>query len=177
MKATPWFMLVLSLLAALFAGGTTIGQERDDEGFVSIFNGKDLNNWDGDPKFWRVEEGAIVGETTAEKPTRGNTFIIWKDGEVDDFELKVSYRIKGQNNSGIQYRSKRQNDWVVGGYQADIDAGDTYSGILYDEKGTRGIMAERGERAVFDKEGKKLAEKFAEKEALQKEIKKEDWNE
>jgi type 1 glutamine amidotransferase len=175
MKTTPLF--VLSLLAALFAAGTTIGQERDQEGFVSIFNGKDLNNWDGDPKFWRVEEGAIVGETTAEKPTRSNTFIIWKDGEVDDFELKLSYRIKGRNNSGIQYRSKRQNDWVVAGYQADIDAGDTYSGILYDEKGSRGIMAERGQRAVFDKDGKKSAQNFAEKEALQKEIKKEDWNE
>jgi len=176
MKATSRLLIVTSLVAALSVSAATSAQERDEAGFVSIFNGKDLNNWDGDPKFWRVEDGAIVGETTKENPTKGNTFIIWKDGEVDDFELRLSYRIKG-GNSGIQYRSKRFENWVVGGYQADIDSADTYSGILYDEKGTRSIMAERGQRVVFDKEGQKRAEKFAEKEALQKEIKKEDWNE
>ena len=101
-----------------------------------------------------MEEEAIVGQTTAENPTEGNTFIIWKDGEVDDFELKLSYRIKG-GNSGIQYRSKRSEGWVVGGYQADIDSADTYSGILYEERGHAQIMAERGQRVVFDKAGKK----------------------
>jgi hypothetical protein len=175
MIARRWFCLGVSLVM-LLAASELRGQEHDEAGFKSIFNGKDLKGWDGDPKFWSVEEGAIVGQTTPENPAKGNTFIIWKDGEVDDFELKLSYRIKG-GNSGIQYRSKRGNDWVVGGYQADIDSGDTFSGILYEERGPRGIMAERGQRVVWNKDGKtKEVDQFGDKEALQKEIKKEDWN-
>lgn len=176
-RRTPFFLFLgISLVIGFLTGGEAAwSQEEDEAGFKAIFNGKDLTGWDGDPKLWRVEDEAIVGETTKENPTKGNTFLIWKDGEVDDFELRLSYRIKG-GNSGIQYRSKRHNDWVVGGYQADIDSGDTYSGILYEERGSRGVMAGRGERAIFDKEGKKSAERFAESGDLQKEIKKEDWN-
>ena len=173
--AVRMLLVAVFCIPLVFARAELNAQDSGDAGFKSIFNGEDLKGWDGDPKFWRVEEGAIVGQTTPENPTRGNTFIIWKDGEVDDFELKLSYRVSG-GNSGIQYRSKRGNDWVVGGYQADIDSTDRYSGILYEERRPRGIMAERGERVTFDKDGKKHVETFGEKDALQKEIKKEDWN-
>src|SRR5262245_29777513 len=61
----------------------------DHAGFVSIFDGSTLKGWDGDPKFWRVEGGAIVGQTTAENPLKENTFIIWRGGEPGDFELKL----------------------------------------------------------------------------------------
>ncbi len=71
------------------------GRNRDEAGFKPIFDGKSLEGWDGNPKFWRVEGEAIVGETTKDNPTKGNTFIIWKEAEVDDFELRLSYRIKG----------------------------------------------------------------------------------
>jgi hypothetical protein len=84
---------------------------------------------------------------------------------VADFELRLSFKIapnndKGFANSGIQYRSKvlDQPHWVVGGYQADLEAGPNYTGILYDERGVaggRGIMAARGERVVWDKDCKK----------------------
>src|SRR5207237_1898272 len=124
-----------------FSGAPLCAQ--DDAGFKSLFNGTDLKGWDGNPDFWSVRDGAITGQTTADKPTKGNTFLIWKDGTVDDFELRLSYRIVPNNdkpfaNSGIQYRSKKlegakeQNNWVVGGYQGDFEAGDTYSGILYE---------------------------------------------
>jgi len=76
----------------------------DHTGFESIFDGSSLKGWDGDPQFWRVENGAIIGESTAEKPVKQNTFLIWRGGQPKDFELKLEYRMNS-TNSGIQYRS------------------------------------------------------------------------
>src|SRR5689334_19232777 len=72
----------------------------DHTGFTSIFDGNSLNGWDGDPTFWRAENGAIVGETTADKKLKVNTFLIWRGGKPKDFELKAEYRINN-TNSGI----------------------------------------------------------------------------
>ena len=115
------FPLLLTVIPALAA---------DEEGFEPIFDGKSLEGWDGNPDFWSVRDGTITGQTTAAKPTKGNTFIIWRKGEVGDFELKCQYKIIN-GNSGIQYRSFEvpNEKWVVGGYQGDFEAGDTYSGI------------------------------------------------
>ena len=147
-----------------------------DAGFVQIFNGSSLDGWEGKPEFWSVQEGAIVGQTTAEKPTNGNTFLIWRQGNLDDFELRLLYKITG-GNSGIQYRSKDYGNFVVGGYQADFEAGPTYSGIQYEEKG-RGILAKRGERNTIASDGKKTAgEPIDSTENLQKVIQPGDWNE
>ncbi|MBI1249617.1 DUF1080 domain-containing protein [bacterium] len=166
-------------LAWLLAGFLWIGSagmvSADDGGFKPIFDGKTLNGWSGIEGFWSVEDGAITGQTTADHPTKGNTFLIWDQGTVDDFELTLKYKIVG-GNSGIQYRSTNLGNHVVKGYQADIDSGDTYSGINYEEKG-RGILAQRGEKAtVFDKKPYKT-ERFAKSEDLQSKINKEDWNE
>lgn len=166
-------LCALALVGCSLAVGSAYAAD-DEEGFKSIFNGKDLTGWDGNPKFWSVKEGVIQGQTTKENPTSGNTFLIWKDGTLEDFELRLSYRIVG-GNSGIQYRSKDMENWVVGGYQADFEAGDTYSGILYEERG-RGILAQRGEKVIIDKEGKKQATSVADTKELQTKIKKEDWN-
>ena len=102
-------------------------------GYRSLFNGKDLLGWDGNPKFWSVKDGTITGQTTAENPSQGNTFLIWRLGTLEDFELHLSYRIVG-GNSGIRSKQALGN-WVVGGYQADFEAGKVSPGILYDEKG------------------------------------------
>jgi hypothetical protein len=146
------------------------------EGRHELFNGKDLTGWEGDPALWSVEDGAIVGRTTAEAPIKNNTFLIWKDGKVGDFRLKFEYKIEG-GNSGVQYRSKviDPEKWIVGGYQADIDSSPTYSGINYDERG-RGILAERGKRVRINKSGEKKAEEIGDAAELQKSIKTEDWN-
>lgn len=152
-------------------------QPRADEadGFKPIFNGKDLSGWDGNPKFWSVKDGAITGQTTAENPTLGNTFLIWRDGALDDFELRLKFKIVG-GNSGIQYRSKEVEKWVIGGYQADFEAGETYSGILYEERG-RGILALRGQATTIGEDGKpKETGKVGDTKAIQAAIKKEDWN-
>lgn len=144
---------------------------------VSLFDGKTLDGWDGDPAFWSVEDGAITGHTTAENPTKGNTFLIWRGGTAGDFELTLEYKIVG-GNSGIQYRSKEvpNQKWVLAGHQADFEAGNSYSGIHYEEKG-RGILALRGQKTSIGDDGKPtVLEEFAKSEDLQKYIKKEDWN-
>jgi hypothetical protein len=118
----------------------------DTSGFQSLFDGTTLNGWEGDTAFWRAEGGAIVGETTAENPLKSNTFLIWSGGEPKDFELLLKYRINS-TNSGIQYRSSRLPDvgeFVLKGYQADIDAGNRYTGQIYEERG-RGFLALRGQ--------------------------------
>jgi putative membrane-bound dehydrogenase-like protein len=147
----------------------------DDDGFTPIFNGENLDGWSGNEKLWKVEDGAITGQTTKENPTKGNTFIIWRQGQLDDFELKLKYKIIG-GNSGIQYRSTDLGNHVVGGYQADFEAGDTWSGAHYHERG-RGILAKRGEKAEIGADGKrKVLETLGASPDLQAKIKKEDWN-
>ena len=117
---------------------------------ASLFNGKDLSGWTGDPEFWRVENGIIVGETTEAKPTKANTFLIWQDGEVSDFDLTLKGRVTA-NNSGIQYRSKVVNPaiWAVGGYQMDMINNSDLFGMLYEERG-RGILTRRGQTVVLN---------------------------
>jgi hypothetical protein len=167
---------LLSITAALVCAFTSLAA---DDGFKPIFNGKDLKGWDGEPKIWSVKDGTIVGDT-ANVSLKTNTFLVWRDGTVDDFVLRFKYRIKN-GNSGVQYRSKEMTNvgpWVVGGYQADFEAGKTFSGILYEERGPRGIMAERGTKVVVDENGKKnVVERLAPSDELQGKIKHEDWNE
>jgi len=118
----------------------------DHAGFEAIFDGKTLKGWDGDPQFWRVEDATIIGESTAEKPVKINTFLIWRGGQPKDFELKLEYRVNS-TNSGVQYRSVELPDvgkWVMKGYQADIDFANQYTGQLYEERG-RGFLAMRGQ--------------------------------
>jgi hypothetical protein len=181
--------VLLTQLAAAPAQGqpnhdvTLIEDRPDEKGFLRIFNGKDLTGWEGNPKLWSVKDGAITGQTTADNPTKGNTFLIWTNGTVGDFELRCSFKVtpgdaKGFANSGIQYRSKVLDpaNWVIGGYQADMEAGLTYTGILYEER-MRGILAQRGEKVVWDKDGKKQVTGSVGNSAdIQAAIKQGDWN-
>jgi hypothetical protein len=124
----------------------------DTAGFVPIFDGKTLTGWDGDPKYWRVENGSLVGEVTPATLLKINTFIIWRGGTTRDFELKADYRISAQGNSGINYRSVEVPGmpYVMRGYQADIDGearnstGIRYTGQNYEERG-RLFLALRGQ--------------------------------
>jgi hypothetical protein len=122
----------------------------DNAGFVPIFDGKTMNGWDGDPTFWRVENGEIVGETTPEKVVKMNNFLIWRGGKVKDFELKIDFRLSG-TNSGIQYRSVEMPElgkWVLKGYQADMDISNGFTGNLHEERGRKPghvVLARRGE--------------------------------
>ena len=147
-------------------------------GFDRIFDGQSLKGWDGDPSFWRAEQGAIAGESTAERPLKTNTFVIWRGGAPKDFELKLQYRINS-TNSGIQYRSSEvpgDVKWVLKGYQADIDVQNTYTGQLYEERG-RGFLALRGQFTRMQ-EGRKLSliGSPGDGESLKAVIKNGDWN-
>ncbi|MHC4300793.1 MAG: 3-keto-disaccharide hydrolase [Planctomycetota bacterium] len=122
-------------------------------GCKSIFNGKDLTGWDGDMRLWSVKDGVIHGETTPEKPARGNTFLIYRGGKLKDFELKLKFRIRN-GNSGVQYRSKEVDKWVVSGYQAEVENNPGKVGFLYHEKG-RGWLVNVGDSMVIDGAGKK----------------------
>ncbi len=170
-RLTPLAALVFG--AAIVCGAAN-SKAADDDGFKPIFNGKNLEGWDGDPRFWSVADGMIVGKTTADNPTKGNTFLLWRQAPVDDFEFRVSYKIVS-GNSGIQYRSKELDKWVVGGYQGDFEAGDGFSGILYEERG-RGILCKRGQKVTIDRDGKKHEAQVTDSNSLQAGIKKEDWN-
>jgi hypothetical protein len=164
-----------SLLAALVFT-LAAAHAADNDGFKAIFDGQSLAGWEGNEKFWSVKDGAITGQTTADNPTPGNTFLLWKDGELKDFELRLKFKIVG-GNSGIQYRSTDKGNYVVHGYQADIDSGDTYIGILYEEGG-RGILAQRGEKVAIGADGKKqVTGKTGESKEIAAAVKKEDWNE
>jgi Domain of Unknown Function (DUF1080) len=123
----------------------------DESGFNPIFDGKTLDGWEGDPKYWRVENGALVGEITPATLIKSNTFIIWRGGSPKDFELKADYRITSGGNSGINYRSvvvpdtvTPSNKFAMRGYQADIDGANRYTGQNYEEKG-RLFLATRGQ--------------------------------
>ena len=117
----------------------------EHSGFESIFDGT-LKNWDGDPKIWRAEDNSIIGETSKDNALKINTFIIYRGDKPKDFELKMEFRMNS-TNSGIQYRSVELPEvgkWVLKGYQADMDFVNTFTGMLYEERG-RGIMALRGQ--------------------------------
>ncbi|MES2696125.1 MAG: DUF1080 domain-containing protein [Verrucomicrobiota bacterium] len=156
-----------------------------DAGFVSIFDGKSLANWDGDPKYWRLENGCLVGEITPETIVKRNTFIIWRGGSPADFELKLQYRISDQGNSGINYRSVELTDarWSLAGYQADIDGaaknkgGVRHTGQNYEERG-RTFLARRGEVVRIDPSAKlSVVASLGDTAELAKAIKEGDWNE
>jgi 3-keto-disaccharide hydrolase len=123
----------------------------DEPGFRPIFDGRTLTGWDGNSRYWRVEDGALVGEITPETVIKSNTFIIWRGGRPKDFELKLEYRITASGNSGINYRSSvvpdtvtADNAYAMRGYQFDVDGAKRYVGNNYEEKG-RLFLAVRGQ--------------------------------
>lgn len=178
----------VSVTAACFADDVSKTAPAEPADMQKIFNGQDLTGWDGDSRLWSVRDGVIRGETTDAVPANGNTFIIWKDGVLKDFELRLSFRCSAVNNSGIQYRSKHidgevRNKWVVRGYQHEIRNENTLpsvSGFIYDEGGTtgkRGRICLVGEKAIWEADGKKIVGDALIDDAGFKELMKvDDWN-
>jgi hypothetical protein len=128
--------------------------EEKEEGFVPLFNGKDLTGWEGDAKLWVVEDGMLVGRSPGIKY---NDFLATTKS-YGDFLLRYQIRLVGaKGNTGMQFRSKRvENSHEVAGYQADFAPG--WWGKLYDE-------ARRGKVLAAPKE-----------EDLKKVLKPDGWN-
>ena len=146
--------LAAAALHAQRGGGRNPVPPLEETGFRPIFDGKSMSGWDGDPDFWRVENGALVGQTLTDKQPKQNTFLIWRGGNPADFELRLDFRLTGFN-SGIQFRSIELPDikWAMKGYQADMDGEQRYTGQIYEERG-RGFLAPRGQFTYIGEGGK-----------------------
>lgn len=144
----------LALAGLLTAGLETACQaqrkKEKKDGFVQIFDGKTLNGWEGDPTYWRAENGVLIGEITPATLLKTNSFIIWRGGEPGDFELKGEFNITQDGNSGINYRSEQLTDipFALRGYQADIDGKNRYTGQNYEER-KRTTLAYRGQKTTI----------------------------
>ena len=147
---TPTEFLIASLKSKA-------GRSAKSAGFKPLFNGKDLTGWDGDPKLWEVKNGVIVGTCTGPDALKHNSFLIWRGGTVKDFELRATVRVIGDNNSGIQYRSRERPDigkWVISGYQNDVHPAIEHTGMTYEEKG-RGLFGLNGKKVLLDPDGQR----------------------
>jgi hypothetical protein len=168
---------------------------EDHAGYVQLFDGKSLQGWDGDPSIWRVEEGAIVGESTLDKPS-GNSYITYRGFTGKDFDLKLEIKVEKGGGSGIQYRSKTGVSWLAlrpgqpqpnlnwmdTGLQADFwypvsPRTSTFTGQIYSENTPLRIIAWRGQVVHMDS-GKppRLVANIADREALGGYVRINDWN-
>lgn len=191
-------VVLLALLVMVSSGGGCRSAQENNEGakdqketdgFVQIFNGKDLEGWKGDTAYWRVENGNLVGEITPATLLKTNSFIVWQGGEPADFELKLEVKISKDGNSGINYRSEVFPDVpnALKGYQADIDGKINYTGQNYEERG-RTTLAYRGEIVTVDSgqiagnvknnawQLRKVTGSLGSSDSLKTLIKYEDWN-
>lgn len=143
-------IMAVVLTGAVNSACTAQKTKAQKDGFVQIFDGKSLKGWDGDPTYWRVENGNLVGEITPATLLKTNSFIIWKGGEPGDFEFKGEFNITEAGNSGINYRSDQLTDvpFALRGYQADIDGKVRYTGQNYEER-KRTTLAYRGQKTTI----------------------------
>ena len=171
-------MLILILFFAIVNNILAQEKKKKEEGFIKIFNGKNLEGWQGDTLYWRVQDGILTGEVTAATLLKRNSFIIWKTKQPENFELQVDYRVSAHGNSGVNYRSVLIDTlpFALKGYQADIDGEDNWSGQNYEERG-REFLALRGQKVILENNQKPLlVASLGAKDSLQTFIKKEGWN-
>ncbi|MFZ9838028.1 MAG: 3-keto-disaccharide hydrolase [Opitutaceae bacterium] len=128
----------------------------------TLFDGKSLAGWEGDPKWWRVEDGALTGGSRTEKVP--HNYFLATQRSFQNFDLRLRLKLTGTPgtgmiNSGVQIRSIRvPNNTEMAGYQ--VDAGDGWWGKLYDESRRRRVIAEPLDAA-----------------AVNAAVRKDDWNE
>jgi len=127
-----------------------------EPGFVNLFNGRDLTGWKGDTRIWSVRDGAIVGESKPDTGLAENSYLIWQDGTLADFELRAQFKIES-GNSGIYCRARIRPpgqttpDPLIG-WQADIDTKNWWTGVIMEWTG-REKLAERGQRVHLRSDG------------------------
>jgi len=144
------------VLAALPAGAFP------DAGFERIFDGETLNGWKAlDMSYWSIRDGAITGQSTPEHPCKTNQFIVLQGRDVDDFDLKLKFRVSGNGqNSGVQFRSLLRSDGLAVGYQADIFKSGGYLGGVCDELHKRKgpvLLSANGQKTIIDAAGMRTA--------------------
>ena len=171
-RVSKSLQLGIMLIVLMIGSCKTTGQNNSNKkGFVQIFDGKTLSGWEGDPAYWRVENGNLVGEITPATLLKTNSFIIWRGGPPANFELTLEFKITKAGNSGINYRSIELKDvpHALKGYQADIDGANRYTGQNYEERG-RTTLAYRGEKVT-------VKAPVSSSDSLQSHIKNNAWTE
>ncbi|PPL03626.1 3-keto-disaccharide hydrolase [Parapedobacter indicus] len=195
LKGIGGFVLLAAFLVNCTSGGSQENKQAESESqpeFIDLFDGKTLSGWRGDTSLWHVEDGAIVGEIKSGKELERNSFIIWEGGRPGDFELITEYKLTGKGNSGFNYRSEELPDLphALRGYQADIDAANTYTGQNYEERG-RTILAFPGQQMRLPPVDGEISDyakgniwtageetgSLGDRDSLKAHIKTEDWNE
>lgn len=169
----------LSTLLATIAILTTVlsaTQAAQPEG-MPLFNGRDLSGWEGAAGLWRVEDGAITGETTADRKLAYHSYLFWRDGQVADFELRLRFRLL-RGNSGVQYRSRELPGFVVAGYQCNIETGRPgFTAVLEEMKGRGGHLAEAGQQVRFRADGTRTVTGHTDNPSdIEAAIRRTDWN-
>jgi hypothetical protein len=170
--------------------------DADDAGFQPIFNGTDLTGWDGDPRYWRAEDGAIVGESSKDNPV-SNAYIVYQPLTAKNFDLKFEIKVEKGGGSGFQYRSQTGLPWrgharadeppydlnrMLTGPQADFwypvtPMHSAFTGQFYSENNPLGILAWRGQVTEHEPgRFKRLVGAFADREALGGYVRTSDWN-
>jgi hypothetical protein len=179
--------IALAALAALSFNAIADLPAPDADGWITLFNGKDLTGWDGLDGYWSVVDGAIQCKETKETSKQSDLILVASKDHPEkfaNFEMHYSWRmVTPDGNSGVQFRGKIDKPEMkhVGGYQADIDAKNGYTGIIYDEGGVagkRGIMSNRGEKTVYGADGKRANTKLEKSgDEIKKAIKPQgEWN-
>ncbi len=166
--------ILLLVLSGLISAASTSAEDAE-KGFTPIFNGKDLTGWEGKPGWWRVENGAITGESTPQKPCPKSHYVIWRGGKPADFDLRMDFKLTGCN-SGIQFRGRELPDFDAAGYQADMCVIGFWYGCLYNTD-ANGFDALRGQKVEFDEKGKKTVTPLGDSAELLKHVKAGGWNE
>lgn len=171
-------------------------QDIEKQDFKSIFNGENLEGWNGDSTYWSVKDGILIGEVTPKTILKSNSFIIYEKDQPENFELKLDYRISASGNSGVNYRSEKipNKPFALRGYQSDIDGKNKYTGQNYEEK-KRTTLAYIGEKVVIQEmpdsiplsnlrknvkrncwQTRDVAASLGDKKELKTSIKNNDWN-
>ena len=166
-----WSMASCVVTLVALAGPSPAAKDKD--GFVSMFNGKDLTGWQGKEGAWSVVDGAITGESTPQRPCPRSHYLYWKGGQPGDFILRCKIKLVG-GNSGVQFRSKARANFDTFGYQADFDAAHRYTGALYQH--ARGLVVNRGFRAEIAEDGNASTKRFADPKELARKVHDKDWN-
>ena len=165
------------------------------DGFVSLFDGKTLHGWDGDPRVWRVENGAIVAVRPA-GPNTNNSYLVYRGARARDFDLKLEIKAP-VGGSGIQYRSRTGEPWLtpvpkapapdlrwmMTGPQADFWPAktfgrDLFSGQVYMENEPERVVSWRGQVTRRSPGAKaELIGAIGDGRTLAGAIRPDDWNE
>ena len=113
---------MLSIVAHAQLTAQDASSAVDKDGFRPIFNGKTLDGWRSMPadgiNDWSVRDGMLIAKGSQDKLV----YLIYKDENLADFEMKLQYRMVTEGNSGVEVRAHvdKSGKRPLEGYHADF---------------------------------------------------------